>query len=221
MGQIYQSFWDVMQKSSGVMWPILICGLISVFIVIERLFHFHRCQINTKDFILGIFNNLKRSNVVETISICDDTPGPIAHMTRAAILRAGQDSRDIEQAIEEVSLSEIPRLEKNLNIMATVAHITPLLGLLGTVVGLIKAFGSMNQGFIQISNIAPFISEALITTAAGLTVAIPTYAFYNLLVTKVENIVNEMEMAATEIIYFLSHNEVRINAMDNIQEDEV
>jgi len=221
MGQIYQSFWDVMQKSSGVMWPILICGLISVFIVIERLFHFHRCQINTKDFILGIFNNLKRSNVVETISICDDTPGPIAHMTRAAILRAGQDSRDIEQAIEEVSLSEIPRLEKNLNIMATVAHITPLLGLLGTVVGLIKAFASMNQGFIQISSIAPFISEALITTAAGLTVAIPTYAFYNLLVTKVENIVNEMEMAATEIIYFLSHNEVRINAMDNIQEDEV
>lgn len=221
MGQIYQSFWDVMQKSSGVMWPILICALISVFIVIERLFHFHRCQINTKDFILGIFNNLKRSNVVETISICDDTPGPIAHMTRAAILRAGQDSRDIEQAIEEVSLSEIPRLEKNLNIMATVAHITPLLGLLGTVVGLIKAFGSMNQGFIQISSIAPYISEALITTAAGLTVAIPTYAFYNLLVTKVENIVNEMEMAATEIIYFLSHNEVRINAMDNIQEDEV
>ena len=203
------------------MWPILICALISVFIVIERLFHFHRCQINTKDFILGIFNNLKRSNVVETISICDDTPGPIAHMTRAAILRAGQDSRDIEQAIEEVSLSEIPRLEKNLNIMATVAHITPLLGLLGTVVGLIKAFGSMNQGFIQISSIAPFISEALITTAAGLTVAIPTYAFYNLLVTKVENIVNEMEMAATEIIYFLSHNEVRINAMDNIQEDEI
>lgn len=216
MGEIYQSFWEVMQKSSGVMWPILICALISVFIVIERLFHYHRCQINTKDFIQGIFNNLKRSNVVETISICDDTPGPIAHMTRAAILRAGQDARDIEQAIEEVSLSEIPRLEKNLNIMATVAHITPLLGLLGTVVGLIKAFNAIgDESFVNLKNISPFISEAMITTAAGLAVAIPTYAFYNLLVTKVENIVNEMEMAATEIIYFLTHTEVRINALDN------
>lgn len=227
MGEIYQSFWEVMQKSSGVMWPILICALISVFIVIERLFHYHRCQINTKDFIQGIFNNLKRSNVVETISICDDTPGPIAHMTRAAILRAGQDARDIEQAIEEVSLSEIPRLEKNLNIMATVAHITPLLGLLGTVVGLIKAFNAIgDESFVNLKNISPFISEAMITTAAGLAVAIPTYAFYNLLVTKVENIVNEMEMAATEIIYFLTHTEVRINALDNdvaepeIEEDE-
>lgn len=221
MGEVYQAFWEVMQKSSGVMWPILICALISVFIVIERLFHYHRCQINTKDFIQGIFNNLKRSNVVETISICDDTPGPIAHMTRASILRAGQDTRDIEQAIEEVSLSEIPRLEKNLNILATVAHITPLLGLLGTVVGLIKAFAAMNESVIVLKEIAPYISESLITTAAGLSVAIPTYAFYNLLVTKVENIVNEMEMAATEIIYFLSHNEIKINAMDNTQEDEV
>ncbi|MCM8541369.1 MAG: MotA/TolQ/ExbB proton channel family protein [Lentisphaeraceae bacterium] len=221
MADIYQAFWDVMQKSSGVMWPILICALISVFIVIERLFHYHRCQINTKDFIQGIFNNLKRSNVVETISICDDTPGPIAHMTRASILRAGQDTRDIEQAIEEVSLSEIPRLEKNLNILATVAHITPLLGLLGTVVGLIKAFAAMNKSIIILNDIAPYISEALITTAAGLSVAIPTYAFYNLLVTKVENIVNEMEMAATEIIYFLSHNDVKINSMDTPQEDEV
>ena len=225
MPSLYQTFWDVMQKSSGIMWPILICALISVFIVIERLFHYHRCQINTKDFIQGIFNNLKRSNVVETISICDDTPGPIAHMTRAAILRAGQETRDIEQAIEEVSLSEIPRLEKNLNILATVAHITPLLGLLGTVVGLIKAFHAIGQheSFINLKNLSPFISEALITTAAGLAIAIPAYAFYNLLVTKVENIVNEMEMAATEIIYFMTHNEIKINAMDmdKIKEDEV
>ena len=74
--------------------------------------------------------------------------------------------------------------------MATVAHITPLLGLLGTVVGLIKAFAAMNESVIVLKEIAPYISEALITTAAGLSVAIPTYAFYNLLVTKVENIVD-------------------------------
>ena len=203
-----------MQKSSAIMWPIIFCAAISLFIVIERLFQYHRCQINTRDFIQGIFNNLRRSNVVETISICDDTPGPIAHMARAAILRADQDTRDIEQAIEEVSLSEIPRLEKNLNILATVAHITPLLGLLGTVTGLIKAFHAIGQkaSYINLQNLAPFISGALITTAAGLAVAIPTYAFYNLLVTRVETIVNEMELAATEIIYFLTHNEVKLDA---------
>ncbi len=225
MSSLYETFWEAMQKSSGIMWPIVICALISIFIVVERLFHYHRCQINTKDFIQGIFNNLKRSNVVETISICDDTPGPIAHMTRASVLRAGQEARDIEQAIEEVSLSEIPRLEKNLNILATVAHITPLLGLMGTVVGMIRAFHAIGQDntFIELKTLSPFISDALITTAAGLAVAIPTYAFYNLLVTKVESIVNEMEMAATEIIYFLTHNEVKINAMDmeKTKEDEV
>ena len=201
------------------MWPIIFCAGVSLFIVIERLFHYHRCQINTKDFIQGIFNNLKRSNVVETISICDDTPGPIAHMTRASIIRAGQDVRDIEQAIEEVSLSEIPRLEKNLNILATIAHITPLLGLLGTVTGMIKAFHAIgtNTAYINLQSLAPYVSEALFTTAAGLAVAIPTYAFYNLLVTRVETIVNEMELAATEIIFFLSHNEVKLDASENFE----
>jgi biopolymer transport protein ExbB len=220
MISLYESFWEVMQKSSAIMWPIIFCAAISLFIVIERLFQYHRCQINTRDFIQGIFNNLRRSNVVETISICDDTPGPIAHMARAAILRADQDTRDIEQAIEEVSLSEIPRLEKNLNILATVAHITPLLGLLGTVTGLIKAFHAIGQkaSYINLQNLAPFISEALITTAAGLAVAIPTYAFYNLLVTRVETIVNEMELAATEIIYFLTHNEVKLDANETKSE---
>jgi biopolymer transport protein ExbB len=225
MLSLYQTFWLVMQKSSGIMWPIMICALISIFIVVERLFHYHRCQIITRDFIQGIFNNLKRSNVVETISICDDTPGPIAHMTRAAVLRADQDTRDIEQAIEEVSLSEIPRLEKNLNILATVAHVAPLLGLLGTVAGMIRAFHAIGieESVINLKHLAPYISESLVTTAAGLSVAIPTYVFYNLLVTKVETIVNEMEMAATEIIYFLTHNEVKINAMDmdKIKDDEV
>ena len=201
------------------MWPIIFCAGVSLFIVIERLFHYHRCQINTKDFIQGSFNNLKRSNVVETISICDDTPGPIAHMTRASIIRAGQDVRDIEQAIEEVSLSEIPRLEKNLNILATIAHITPLLGLLGTVTGMIKAFHAIgtNTAYINLQSLAPYVSEALFTTAAGLAVAIPTYAFYNLLVTRVETIVNEMELAATEIIFFLSHNEVKLDASENFE----
>ncbi|MCM8533971.1 MAG: MotA/TolQ/ExbB proton channel family protein [Lentisphaeraceae bacterium] len=222
MISLYESFWEVMQKSGALMWPIIFCAVISLFIVVERLFHYHRCQINTKDFIQGIFNNLKRSNVVETISICDDTPGPIAHMTRASILRAGQDTRDVEQAIEEVSLSEIPRLEKNLNILATIAHITPLLGLLGTVTGLIKAFHAIGQkaSYINLQNLAPYISEAMITTAAGLAVAIPTYAFYNLLVTRVESIVNEMEMAATEIVYFLSHNEVKLDANDEVEEEQ-
>ncbi|NQZ60421.1 MAG: MotA/TolQ/ExbB proton channel family protein, partial [Lentisphaeraceae bacterium] len=121
MAEVYKTFWEVIESSSGIMWPLIICALLSIFIIVERLFHYHRCQINTRDFIQGICNNLKRSNVVETISICDDTPGPIAHLTRAAVLRAGQEQHDIEQAVEEVSLMEIPRLEKNLNILATIA----------------------------------------------------------------------------------------------------
>ena len=215
---MFDSFMNLMQKSNAVMWPILACSIVSLFIIVERLLHYHRCHINLKDFIQGIFNNLKNSNVKETISICDDAPGPVPAIIRSAILRGGQSRNDIESAIEEASLAEIPRLEKNLNLLATIAHIAPLLGLLGTVLGMMSAFHTIEQEgtfvSMQQSNLAMHIKTSLITTAAGLSVAIPSYAFYNLLVTKVEGFVNEMETAASEIIYFLTHNNIDFSKVD-------
>ena len=201
-----------MDEAGFVMWLILGCSIVSLFIVLERILAFHRAQIDVPEFLHGLFNVLKRNNAVEAIAICDETPGPVAHVLRATVLRCDQDEAALRQAADEASLAEVPRLERHLKALATVAHIAPLLGLLGTVLGMIGAFGAMEQEapFVSVTDLAQHIRQALWTTAAGLCVAIPSYAFYNFLVGRVQSIVLDMEKAASEMIYFLAHSEIEI-----------
>ncbi len=204
---------QVMVDGGPVMWFILGCLFISVFIALDRVFHFHRAQLDVEEFLHGLFNVLKRNNVVEAIAICDETPGPVAHVLRAAILRCDQNEGTLRQAADEATLSEVPRLEKNMKALATIALISPLFGLLGTVCGMIGAFEAMQDGgpFVGTVVLAKHVKEALLTTAFGLTVAIPSYAFYNFLVARVESLVLDMERAASEMIYFLTHNELTLD----------
>ena len=118
----------------------------------------------------------------------------------------------MRHAVEESSLSEVPRLERNMKVLATMAHITPLLGLLGTVLGMIGLFQTMEQHgpLVDTSLLANHIWQALLTTAAGLTVAIPAHAFYNFLVGKIESLTLDMDKAATEIIQFLTHHSLDV-----------
>ena len=205
----------LLNAGGAVMVLILICSIIGLFIIIERLLHLHRAQINVPEFLHGLTNVLKRNNVVEALAICDETPGPVAHVLRAAILRCDQDEASLRHAVEEASLSEVPRLEKNLKVLATIAHITPLLGLLGTVLGMIGLFQTMEEmgPLVATSDLANHIWRALLTTAAGLTVAIPTHSFYNFLVGKVSGLCLDMDKATTEMIYFLTHANLQLENM--------
>jgi biopolymer transport protein ExbB len=160
--------------------------------------------------------------VVEAVAICDETPGPVAHVVRAAILHADKDETQMRRAVEEVSLIEVPRLERNMKLLATIGHIAPLLGLLGTVVGLIGVFDEM-QGkghFVETIQLAEHVKTALLTTGAGLTVAIVVCAFYNYLVSRIEALVLDMQKAASEMIYFLSTNTVDLNASPGMQQTD-
>ena len=206
-------FQQLMSDGGIIMWLILGCSVVAVFVILGRVFHYHRAQLDVQEFLHGLFNVLKRNNVVEAVAICDETPGPVAHVLRAAILRCDQGESSLRQAVAEASFAEVPRLEKNLKTLATIAHITPLLGLLGTVLGMIGAFDAMQTGapFVSTIDLATHIKQALLTTAAGLTVAIPAYAFYNFLVARVESLVLDMEKAANEMIYFLTHNELTLD----------
>jgi len=214
-------FQQIMADGGVIMWPILLCSLLATYIILERLFHFHRAQIDAQEFLHGLFNVLKRNNVVEAIAICDETPGPVAHVLRAAILRCDKDEAALRLAVEETSLDEVPRLEKHLTILATVAHISPLLGLLGTVLGMIGAFQVMQDAgpFVSTIDLAKYIKQALVATAAGLCVAIPAYAFYNFLVARVESMALDMEKAASEMIYFLTHNRLTLEDASSLAED--
>lgn len=203
-------FWELMKNGGPVMWLILLCSVIAVFIFIEKLFYLHRVQINVGDLVRGLINVLKRNSIVEAISLCDDTPGPAAHVLRASILAYEEGEEDLRQAIDDAALGEIPRLEARMKILATIGYITPLLGLLGTVLGMINVFNTITSkgAMVNASDLANGIGMALITTASGLCVAIPCFMAYNYLVSRIESITLDMEKASSEIIYFFKRNKM-------------
>jgi biopolymer transport protein ExbB len=185
-----------------VLWFILLISAVAIVVFIERFLHFHRAQINSLEFLNGVRTVLKRENVVEALSICEATPGPVARLVKTAILSREHGRERVRESLEEAGLAEVPRLEEKLNLLATIAQLAPLIGLLGTVLGFIQMFIKMQNAGLNanVSQLSSGIWQALICGAAGLAVAIPTHAGYNYLVSRVNSIVLDMERAATEIV---------------------
>jgi biopolymer transport protein ExbB len=201
--------WEWIQKGGPIMYPIIFCSILALAIFLERMYHLHRAKTDTSKFMNEIAQVLRRNRIMEAIDMCERSPGPIGHILRAGILKHDRPRSEIREAIDDAGSNEIPRLEKNLNVMATVAHISPLLGLLGTVAGMVRAFQVIEQKATAFSPVNPGelaggIWEALLTTVAGLCIAIPTYVAYNYLVSRVESIVLDMERSSTELINILT-----------------
>jgi biopolymer transport protein ExbB len=194
-------------KHGGVMmWLLLVVGAVAVAVFIERMLHYHREQINSLDFINGVRNVLKRDNVVEAISICDATAGPVARLVKSAILNRDRGKEHIRQVLEEVANDEIPRLEERLPLLVTIARIAPVMGLLGTVLGFIDVFQVLeNEGVsAPMNQLAGGVWKALVNTGMGLAISIPCIAGHSYLLSRVRDIVRDMEKAATEIVRFLT-----------------
>ena len=193
---------NLLANGGPMLWVILLAGAVGIVVFIERYLHYHRAQINSTEFLNGVRTVLKRDNVVEALSICDATPGPVAHLVKTAILNRDNGRERVREAIEEAGLTEVPRLEEKLSLLATIAQLAPLLGLLGTVLGFIEVFGKLGEaGFhAHVGLLAGGVWQALICAAAGLAVAIPVHAGYNYLVNRVNSIVLDMERAGTEIV---------------------
>lgn len=193
---------NLLANGGPVLWIILFTGAVAIVVFIERFLHCHRAQINSTEFLNGVRTVLKRENVVEALSICDATPGPIARLVKTAILNRDQGRERVREAIEDAGLTEVPRLEEKLDLLATIAQLAPLMGLLGTVIGFIRVYQRLQQDALNanLATLSQGIWEALICAAAGLAIAIPTHAAYNYLVNRVNSIVLDMERAATEIV---------------------
>ena len=191
-----------------VIWLILIAAATAAVVFIERALFCHRSQINSAEFLNGVRTVIKRGNVVEAIAICDATAGPVARLVKAAILAREQGRDRVREAVEEAGLTEVPRLEEKLNLLATIAQIAPLLGLFGTVLGFIDVFGQIEQAglYAHIQLLAHGVWKALICAAGGIAVAIPAHAGYNYLVSRVNKIVLDMERAAAEIVNIVTEN---------------
>jgi biopolymer transport protein ExbB len=178
-------------------------------IIIEKFLYLRRIKIDMQDFLNSILEKMKHHQIKDALQVCDTMNSPISHILKAGVLKYDRPRAQIKESIEDASLYEIPRLEKNLPALATIAHIAPLLGLLGTVVGMIKVFQGIQAKAVVLQPIASAyvaggIWEALLTTVAGLVVAIPVFVAYNYLVSRVNNFILEMEKAATEFVNFLS-----------------
>lgn len=201
-------FVNIIIQGGILMWPIMMCSVIGLAIVIERFFVLRRADIDTREFMDVMRQVLRQNRIREAIEICDETEAPVARILKAGILKHDRSKDDIREAIEEAGRFEIPRLERHLSALATCSTIAPLLGLLGTVQGMIKAFSQIQnkRGQVNPSDLAEGIGNALITTAAGLTVAIPILVVHNYFITRVDNMVLEMELSSSELIELLTQH---------------
>ena len=206
---LHGGLWELFRRGGPVMYPILFCSIIALAVVIDRIYHLRRAKVDTEKFMETISTTLKRNRIVEAIDMCEQTPGPIASILKAGLLKHDRPREEIRDAVEDAALYEVPRLERHLNLLATAAHIAPLLGLLGTVTGMVSAFQIIeekagNLGPVNPGDLAAGIWEALLTTVFGLCVAIPALVAYNWLNTWVNRFVLDMERSATELVNVLS-----------------
>jgi biopolymer transport protein ExbB len=198
----------LLANGGAMLWIILIAGAVALVVFIERVLHCHRAQINSAEFLNGVRNVLKRDNVVEAVSICDATPGPVARLVKTAILNREKGRDRVREAVEEAGLTEVPVLEERLNLLATIAQIAPLLGLLGTIIGFMEIFREIHWegSYANMEMLSGGIWKALICAAAGIAIAIPAHAGYNYLVSRINKIVLDMERAAGEIVNIVTEN---------------
>ncbi len=187
------------------MWLILFCSVLAGAVFLERVSYFHRASIRVGEFMRGLNNLLQRRSFSEALHECAATPGPVPRVIHAAILRHDAPRQDLKEIVQEAGQLEVPRLERRLGILVTLACVAPLLGLLGTVMGLIDAFVNIStqSGFTSSTDIASGLYQSLLTTAAGLVVAIPCAVGYGYLSSRVNALMHDMERAGIEIVNLL------------------
>jgi len=200
---------EMIQKGGAIMYPIILCSIIAFGIILERLYYFRKIRIDAVSFMDNIEGTLKRNKIAESVKICEDTEGPIAAIVKAGLVKHDRSRQEIREAIEDAGHQEVSRLEGHIKILATIAHISPLLGLLGTVVGMAKVFQVIQMKTIALNpvgtgDLAGGVWQALLTTALGLIVAIPAIVAYHYLAAKVQDFILDMERSATELVNMLS-----------------
>jgi len=197
-----ETFWDLMKQGGPVMWPLLAFSVVALAFAIERFFALRKARINVNEFLAKIRKALMvNRSIRDAVKICEQYQGPVASIMKAGLLKFGQPKEDVEKTIENAALFEMSRLERGLAVLATTANVAPLLGFFGTVSGMIKSFERLaEQGLQNPAAVAAGISEALITTAGGLAIAIPTQLIYNYFMTRINKFVRDIETAANMLV---------------------
>lgn len=197
---------DLIVQGGIVLWTIILLSIVAVVIVVERYLYFRAIRTDEEKLFMRVKSAIARKHFDEALAICDSSPSPFSSLLKTAIEHRDRSAYERKEVLKDTAAQEVPRLEKNIGALGTIAHIAPLLGLLGTVTGNIEAFGVLGRfGSVgDPSILAKGISEALITTAAGLIVAIPATILYNILSSRVNTLIIRMENQVNEMTLLLS-----------------
>jgi len=189
---------------------IICCSILAAGVFFERVLYLKKVDIDTDALLILVRREIIDGNIVEAMNICENKGGAVANIVKAGLCKHNRPAEYIENAMELRGLIEIAKMEKNARILSIIAHIAPLIGLLGTVIGFIKAFGEMRvSSLIEISatQIGEAMEYALVTTAAGLVVAIPAVIGYNYIVSRIEGMTVDMQATAAEVVDLLESRE--------------
>ncbi|TFG84371.1 MAG: MotA/TolQ/ExbB proton channel family protein [Spirochaetales bacterium] len=197
---------DLIIKGGVVLWIIMALSVIGAVIIIERILYFRRIDVDEEKLFSRIKASVEKGHFDEALSICDNNVSPLSALIKVGIEHRSYPELAQKEVLKDAGNQEVPRLERNISALGTIAHISPLLGLLGTVTGTMKAFGVLGRfgAVADPSILAKGVSEALITTAAGIIVAVPAVIFYNYLVNKINMILIKMENQVNALVLMIN-----------------
>ena len=199
---------EIFQKGGPLMYPILFCSVLALAIFLERLWTFYRFRQGADELVREVNSLLSSQRLAEAVAACQRLDSPLGHVVLAALRASGRSRAEIKEVTEEAGRREAAPLERYLGLLGTIASLSPLLGLLGTVLGMIQAFNVIAiQGVGTPATLGGGISQALITTAAGLAVAVPTILLHKYLTGRLDRMMLEMESWSLQIVDLLGQKE--------------
>ena len=197
------SVWTML--GGPVFWILTLLGAASVFVFFSRLLNLRRAQIDYRDFIRGVANVLDQGNPEEALAICDETAAPVARIVAAAVRHRDGSARVLRETVDTTGRAEVARLERRLALLAIIAQAAPLLGLLGTVLGMTRVLLALNtESLVTRADLLGGAAQSLAAAAAGLVVAISVQVMYGMLHVRLDRLAVDLEAAASEILGILA-----------------
>lgn len=201
--------WEVsglIEKGGPLIWVLMALAFFGFVCVVERLFYFHRARINVKALLVGLGVHISRRSFAEALHEAARAPGPVGRIAHAGLLRYYLERKDLKDVVQEAGQLEVPRIEKNIRAILAVALLAPLVGMLGTMLGMVDAFQRVSEqgGATGPTDLTSGVFTALITSVVGLTVAVPMYVFYLYFVGRSQRLVSRLERVGIEIVHLIA-----------------
>ncbi|MFZ9682135.1 MAG: MotA/TolQ/ExbB proton channel family protein [Cephaloticoccus sp.] len=190
-------------RGGPMMWVLLGLGFLCLMLFVERLLYLHRGQIKAAEFVGGIKNILAKRRIVEGLTVCEETPGPVAAVVKAALLHADEPAEAMRFHVQEAAVIELPALERRLGSIAAVAQVAPVVGLLGPILGMATTFLAFERDYATVAGLSGGMWQALLCSIGSLMLAIPAHLAHHFLNGRVRAIVRDIEWAGNEIMRYL------------------